>query len=142
MRWWGFSSKPERDSYQVAAYLRRHGYRIMPVNPRNTGTGRARLLCQQLRDVPVPVDIVDVFRESNAVPDIVTDTIAIGAKISWLQLGIHHPSRRGARTGRRNYRNQRSVPSESPRLPPAIKNYYPTVLHSVLSEGNFYFDYF
>lgn len=85
----GLSSKPERASYQVAAYMQRHGYRIIPVNPRET-----QVLGEQayatLGDVPVPIDIVDVFRESNAVPDIVADTIAIGAKVLWLQLDIHH----------------------------------------------------
>ena len=85
----GLSSKPERASYQVAAYLQRHGYRIIPVNPRET-----QVLGEQayatLRDVPVAIDIVDVFRESSAVPAIVADTIAIGATVLWLQLDIHH----------------------------------------------------
>jgi hypothetical protein len=85
----GLSSKPERASYQVAAYLQRHGYRIIPVNPRET-----QVLGEQayptLRDVPVTIDIVDVFRESSAVPEIVADTLAIGAKVLWLQLEIHH----------------------------------------------------
>jgi predicted CoA-binding protein len=85
----GLSSKPERASYQVAAYLQRHGYRIIPVNPRET-----QVLGEQayatLRDVPVAIDIVDVFRESSAIPAIVADTIAIGAKVLWLQLDIHH----------------------------------------------------
>ena len=85
----GLSSKPERASYQVAAYLQRHGYRIIPVNPRET-----QVLGEQayatLRDVPLAIDIVDVFRESSAVPEIVADTIAIGAKVLWLQLDIHH----------------------------------------------------
>ena len=85
----GLSSKPERASYQVAAYLQRHGYRIIPVNPREK-----QVLGEQayptLRDVPVTIDIVDVFRESSAVPEIVADTLAIGAKVLWLQLEIHH----------------------------------------------------
>ncbi len=85
----GLSSKPERASYQVAAYLQRHGYRIIPVNPRET-----QVLGEQayatLRDVPVAIDIVDVFRESSAVPEIVVDTFAIGATVLWLQLDIHH----------------------------------------------------
>jgi predicted CoA-binding protein len=85
----GLSSKPERASYQVAAYLQRHGYRIIPVNPRET-----QVLGEQayatLRDVPVTIDIVDVFRESSAVPEIVADTIAIGATVLWLQLDILH----------------------------------------------------
>lgn len=85
----GLSSKPERASYQVAAYLQRHGYRIIPVNPRETQV-LGEPAYATLRDVPVAIDIVDVFRESNAVPEIVADTIAIGAKVLWLQLDIHH----------------------------------------------------
>ena len=73
----------------MAAYLQRHGYRIIPVNPRET-----HVLGEQayatLRDVPLAIDIVDVFRESSAVPEIVAETIAIGAKVLWLQLEIHH----------------------------------------------------
>lgn len=85
----GLSSKPERASYQVAAYLQRHGYRIIPVNPRET-TVLGEQAYASLRDVPVAIDIVDVFRESSAVPEIVADTIAISAKVLWLQLDIHH----------------------------------------------------
>ncbi len=85
----GLSSKPERASYQVAAYLQRHGYRIIPVNPRETQV-LGEPAYASLRDVPVAIDIVDVFRESSAVPEIVAETIAIGAKVLWLQLEIHH----------------------------------------------------
>ena len=85
----GLSSKPERASYQVAAYLQRHGYRIIPVNPRETQV-LGEPAYATLRDVPVAIDIVDVFRESSAVPEIVAETIAIGAKVLWLQLDIHH----------------------------------------------------
>ena len=85
----GLSSKPERASYQVAAYLQRHGYRIIPVNPRETQV-LGEPAYASLRDVPVAIDIVDVFRESSAVPEIVAETIAIGAKVLWLQLDIHH----------------------------------------------------
>jgi predicted CoA-binding protein len=85
----GLSSKPERASYQVSAYLQRHGYRIIPVNPRETQVLGEHAYAT-LRDVPVAIDIVDVFRESSAVPEIVADTIAIGATVLWLQLDIHH----------------------------------------------------
>ena len=85
----GLSSKPERASYQVAAYLQRHGYRIIPVNPRETQV-LGEPAYATLRDVPVAIDIVDVFRESSAVPEIVAETIAIGAKVLWLQLDIHN----------------------------------------------------
>lgn len=85
----GLSSKPERASYQVAAYLQRHGYRIIPVNPRETQV-LGEPAYASLHDVPIAIDIVDVFRESSAVPEIVIETIAIGAKVLWLQLDIHH----------------------------------------------------
>ncbi len=85
----GLSSKSERASYQVAAYLQRHGYRIIPVNPRETQV-LGEPAYASLRDVPIAIDIVDVFRESSAVPEIVVDTIAIGATVLWLQLDIHH----------------------------------------------------
>lgn len=86
----GLSSKPDRASYQVAAYLQRHGYRIIPVNPKEATvlgeTGYASLL-----DVPVPVDIVNVFRAAKDVPPVIDDAIAIGAHAVWLQLEITHP---------------------------------------------------
>lgn len=85
----GLSSKPERDSYRVAAYMQAHGYRIIPVNPREAEVLGERAYAS-LRDIPSHVDIVNVFRESSAVPAIVDDCIAIGAPVLWLQLGIHH----------------------------------------------------
>ena len=85
----GLSSKTERPSYHVAAYMQAQGYRIIPVNPRESVV-LGEIAYATLRDVPVHVDIVDVFRDSSAVPDIVDDAIAIGAKTIWLQLDIHH----------------------------------------------------
>lgn len=83
----GLSSNPARPSHGVAAYLLDHGYTVIPVNPRETA-----VLGQQayasLDDVPVPVDVVDVFRESSAVPDIARDAVRIGARGLWLQLGV------------------------------------------------------
>lgn len=85
----GLSSKPERDSYHVAAYLQAHGYRIIPVNPREVEVLGEKAY-PSLGDVPVPIDIVDVFRESSAVPAITEECITCGAPVLWLQLGIHH----------------------------------------------------
>ena len=86
----GLSSKPDRASYQVAAYMQQHGYRIIPVNPKED-----IVLGEQgyatLRDVPVHIDIVNVFRASKDVPPIVDEAIAIGAGAIWLQLEITHP---------------------------------------------------
>lgn len=86
----GLSSKPERASYQVAAYLQHHGYRIIPVNPKEEV-----VLGEQgyatLHDVPVHIDIVNVFRASKDVPPVIDDAIAVGADAVWLQLEITHP---------------------------------------------------
>ncbi len=85
----GLSDKPERDSFRVARYLQAHGYRIIPVNP-NLAEVLGERAYASLRDVPEPVDIVDVFRRPDAVPGLVEDAIAIGAKAVWMQEGIAH----------------------------------------------------
>lgn len=87
----GLSSSPSRPSHGVAAYLQAHGYRIIPVNPGETSV-LGETAYSRLEDVPVPVDIVDVFRRSDAVPDIAASAIAIGAKMLWLQEGVTHPA--------------------------------------------------
>lgn len=85
----GLSDNPQRDSHQVALYLQEKGYKILPVN----------LLAKQilgeksyasLREVPPPVDIVNIFRKPDAVPGIVDDAVEIGARCVWMQLGIVH----------------------------------------------------
>ena len=83
----GLSDKPDRDSYQIASYLQQQGYRIIPVNPRIKGVLGEKAY-PSLRDVPDPVDVVDIFRRSEDVPPIVEDAIAIGAKVIWMQAGI------------------------------------------------------
>jgi predicted CoA-binding protein len=85
----GLSDKPERDSYRVAAYLQRQGYRVIPVNPAlSTVLGEKAYAC--LEDVPVPIDVVDIFRKPEAIPAIVDAAIAVGAKAVWMQEGIVH----------------------------------------------------
>src|SRR3990172_12749330 len=79
----GLSDKPDRDSYQVAAYLQRQGYRIIPINPRVTEVLGEKAY-PSLRDIPEPVDVVQIFRRSEDVPPIVDDAIAIGAKVVWM----------------------------------------------------------
>lgn len=85
----GLSDKPDRDSYRVAAYLQRAGYRIIPVNPA-VGEVLGEKSYAGLRDVPEKIDVVDVFRRADAVPGIVADAIAVGAKVVWMQDGIVH----------------------------------------------------
>lgn len=86
----GLSDNPDRASHHVAAYLQMHGYRIIPVNPAITGKVLGEQAYAGLRDIPVPVDLVDIFRKPDAVPAIVDDAIAIGAKAVWMQEGIVH----------------------------------------------------
>ena len=83
----GLSPNELRASNFVGYYLRRHGYRIVPVNPRETEIlGEASY--PSLVDVPVPVDVVDVFRTPEAVPEIAREAVAIGAGALWCQFGV------------------------------------------------------
>lgn len=83
----GLSSNPFRPSHFAAIYMRSEGYNVIPVNPREREV-LGRRAYASLRDVPEPVEIVDIFREPSAVPPIVEDAIAIGAKVVWMQLGV------------------------------------------------------
>jgi len=85
----GLSSKPWRDSYEVGEYLQSKGYRIIPVNPRETEVLGERAYAS-LPDIPVDVrvDVVDVFRRAEETPAVARDSVAIGAKALWLQDGI------------------------------------------------------
>lgn len=85
----GLSDKPERDSYRVAEYLKGQGYTIIPVNPARTEILGEKSYAD-LASVPVPVDIVDIFRNIDAVPGIVEEAIRIKAKVVWMQLGLAH----------------------------------------------------
>jgi predicted CoA-binding protein len=83
----GLSPKPERASHQVARYLKDHGYRIVPVNP-----GQKEILGEKcyrsLADIPFPIEVVDIFRNVEAIPAIVDEAIAVGAKVVWMQQGL------------------------------------------------------
>lgn len=85
----GLSDKPDRDSNHVAAYMQRQGYRIIPVNPAVQEVLGEKAY-PSLKDIPEPIDMVDVFRKPDAVPAIVADAIAIKAKSVWLQEGVIH----------------------------------------------------
>ena len=85
----GLSDKPDRDSYRVAEYLQRAGYRIIPINPAVASVLGEKAYAG-LRDVPEKIDLVDIFRKPDAVPGIVEDAIAVGAKVVWMQEGIAH----------------------------------------------------
>ena len=95
----GASSNWNRPSYFVMKYLQGKGYRVIPVNP---GIAGKDLLGERvyatLRDIPDPIDMVDIFRASDQVGPIVDDAIAIGAKVVWMQLGVRNDE--AARTPR------------------------------------------
>jgi hypothetical protein len=83
----GHSDKPERTSYRIAQFLRQVGYKVYPVNPVVSQIdGQASYA--SLKDVPEPVDIINVFRRSEYLPAIVDQAIAVNAKTVWAQLGV------------------------------------------------------
>jgi predicted CoA-binding protein len=90
----GLSPKPHRDSHIVARFLQEHGYRVIPVRPEAD-----RILGEKcyrsLTEIPEKVDVVDIFRRSEAVPPVVEEAIAIGAKVVWMQLGVIHEEAAG-----------------------------------------------
>jgi predicted CoA-binding protein len=83
----GHSDKPYRTSYQIADYLRRVGYKVYPVNPEAAEINGERCY-PSLKDVPEPIDIVDVFRRSEYLAGVVEEAAAVGAKAVWAQLGV------------------------------------------------------
>lgn len=85
----GASSKPERDSYKVIESLLEHGYRVFPVNPNEEGSSVLGLnFYPNLSSIQQPIDMVDVFRTSDAVFEIAQEAIKIKAKVLWMQLEI------------------------------------------------------
>jgi len=85
----GLSSRRTRPSFGVAEYLQRAGYRIIPVNPRETQV-LGETCYPDLDAVPQPVDIVDIFRRSECVPEVVEAAIRVHAKAIWMQEGVVH----------------------------------------------------
>jgi predicted CoA-binding protein len=83
----GLSSNELRPSYFVGYYLKRHGYRVIPVNPRETEI-LGETCYPSLLEVPEPVDVVDVFRTPDALPGIAREAVAIGARTLWCQFGV------------------------------------------------------
>lgn len=89
----GASAKPDRPSYSVMRYLQRQGYRVIPVNPGLAGQVlNNEVVYAHLTDIPEAqagkIDMVDVFRNSEAALEITREAISIGAKTVWMQLGV------------------------------------------------------
>lgn len=86
----GLSADPGRPSYRVAQYMQSHGYRIIPVNPACQEILGAKCYAS-LRDIPFPVEVVDIFRKVEAIPGIVAEAIEVKAKVVWMQQGLEDP---------------------------------------------------
>ena len=85
----GASDRPSRPSYGVMAMLQRHGYRVIPVNPQITGEHvHGEFVFRDIHQLGMPIDIVDIFRRSEAAGEAVDEAIAVGAKAVWMQLGV------------------------------------------------------
>jgi predicted CoA-binding protein len=85
----GCSTNPEKPSHFVPRYLQERGYRILPVNPTAKGqTLLGEAVYGSLKEIPVPVEVVEIFRPSTDVPLIVEEAIAMGARVVWMQEGI------------------------------------------------------
>ena len=89
----GLSAQWHRPSYFAAKYMQEHGYRIIPVNP-SYDEILGEKSYKSLADIPEPVDIVDCFRRSEEIPALADQAIAIGAKVLWMQLGVHNAEAR------------------------------------------------
>lgn len=83
----GLSGDPEKPSYGIAQALQHYGYRVIPVNPREVEVLGEKSYAT-LGEIPVPVDIVNVFRRADQTPPIAAEAVAMGAKCLWLQSGI------------------------------------------------------
>ena len=116
----GWSPNPDRPSHGVAAYLARRGFRVIPVNPGQAGvvTAWGEVVRGALSDIGDPVDMVDVFRNSGAVPPVVDEALTLaGVKTIWMQLGVvNEPAAAKARAAGLEVVMNRCPAIEIPRL--------------------------
>ncbi len=88
----GASAKPGRDSHAVMSFLQGQGYRVIPVNPGLGGqTLLGEMVVSTLADIKEPIDIVDIFRNSDAAGQIIDQAIGVRARAIWMQLGVVNP---------------------------------------------------
>ncbi len=112
----GCSPSPGRDSHRIAALLKRRGHRVIPVNP-NCDEELGERAYARLADIPEPVEVVDVFRRSEAAGAHVDEAIEIGAEAVWLQLGVmDEPAAERARAAGLRVVMDRCPAIEIPRL--------------------------
>lgn len=85
----GASDRPDRPSYGVMQFLQGQGYRVIPVNPQITGEHvHGEFVFRELSQIGDPIDIVEIFRRSEAAGEVVDEAIAAGAKAVWMQIGV------------------------------------------------------
>ena len=89
----GASNNPEKESNEVASYLKEQGYHVIPVNPNEEEVLGERAY-DTVEEIPEQVDVVDVFLPPDKTPEIAEDAVRAGAKVLWLQLGITNPDAR------------------------------------------------
>ena len=112
----GLSSDPMRPSFGIAQALQHYGYRIIPVNPRETEVLGEKSYAS-LSEIPVPVDLVNVFRRPEQTPAVARDAVALGAKALWLQSGIENDEAEAiAVAGGLDYQSDRCIMVEHRKL--------------------------
>jgi predicted CoA-binding protein len=112
----GLSANQLRASNFVGYYLKRHGYQMIPVNPRESEILGEKCY-PSLADVPAKIDVVDVFRAPDALPGIARETVAVGADTLWCQFGVINAE--GAQIAEAGCTGSASTPSGSPPSAPA-----------------------
>jgi uncharacterized protein len=85
----GISSKPERDSGRIALFLKNKGYNVVGVHPTQKDFDGIKVY-RSLKDIEFPIDIVDVFRNSASIPQLIPDVLEVKPKVLWLQIGIRN----------------------------------------------------
>ena len=91
----GASANWNRPSYFAMKYLQQKGYRVIPVNPKEAGKEiLGEKVYASISEIPVKVDMVDCFRNSDAIPPLADEAIKVGAKVLWMQLGVQSPEAR------------------------------------------------